>query len=80
MEEKTSFYSKAQLNEFRKSIRAMGETVNNGTVVIPMGDASTKGKVLDRIRPEDILKTPINDKEAWRNIRIYFVIHCTKIA
>lgn len=74
MEEKTSFYSKAQLSEFRKSIRAMGETVSNGTVVIPMGDVSTKGKrMLDRIRPEDIIKTPINDKEAWRKYsRIYF--------
>lgn len=67
-------YSSSNLENFRKSIRAMGETVSNGTVIIPMDGAANKGRrLLERIKPEDILKTPITDARAWRKYsRIYF--------
>lgn len=73
-EKKLTNYTTEQLNEFRKSIRAMGETVNNGTVVIPMDGVASKGRrLLERLKPEDILKTPLTDAKSWRKFsRIYY--------
>lgn len=74
-ERKFAMYSKDQLSEFRKSIQNMGTVVGNGTVEIPLDAASTtKGRrMLDRIKPDDILKTPISDVKTWRKYsRIYF--------
>ena len=66
-ERKFAMYSKDQLNEFRKSIQNMGTVVGNGTVEIPLDAASTtKGRrMFDRIKPDDILKTPISDVKTW---------------
>ena len=76
MEEKNILkYTKDNLNEFRKSIQAMGTTVKNGTVEIPMSsDILTKGRrAIAPIKPEDILKTPMNDIRTWRKYsRVYF--------
>ena len=72
--EKLGNYTKASLNEFRKSIQAMGTTVNNGTVEIPTGELLSKGRrVMERIKPDDILKTPMTETNTWRKYsRIYF--------
>ena len=79
MEEKNILkYTKDNLNEFRKSIQAMGTTVKNGTVEIPMSsDILTKGRrAIAPIKPEDILKTPMNDIRTWRKYsRVYFANH-----
>ena len=74
-EKKYTLYSKDQLNEFRKSIQNMGTTVSNGTVELPTTDTfMNKGRrVLDKVKPEDVLKTPISDTKTWRKYsRIYF--------
>ena len=70
--EKYGLYTKNQLNEFRKSIQAMGDPVHNGTVEIPLG--MTKGrKIVDKIKIEDILKTSYTDVGSWRKYsRIYY--------
>lgn len=74
MENETKYktYTKTYLNEFRKSIQAMGEPVKNGTVEIPVG--MTRGrKILDKVKIEDLLRTPYTDTLAWRKFsRIYF--------
>ena len=70
--EKTTLYSKDRLNEFRKSIQAMGETVHNGTVEIPLGMSKGR-KITDKIKIEDIIKTPYSDVATWRKYsRIYY--------
>lgn len=74
-EKKITLYSTEHLNEFRKSIQKMGTTVDNGTVELPSTDAfMNKGRrVLDRIKPEDVLKTPMIETKTWRKYsRIYF--------
>lgn len=75
-DKKLTLYSKAQLAEFRKSIQAMGDKVPNGTITLPV-DGSSGGSALRRllniVKPDDVLKTPINDAAAWRKLsRIYF--------
>ena len=74
MDEKKDYglYTKSQLNEFRKSIQAMGETVHNGTVEIPL--SMSKGrKISDKIKIEEIIKTPYSDVATWRKFsRIYY--------
>ena len=70
--EQHSLYSKAQLSEFRKSIQAMGETVHNGTVEIPLGMSKGR-KIIDKVKIEDIIKTPYADIPTWRKYsRIYY--------
>ena len=65
-------YSKSQLSEFRKSIRSMGDTVNNGTVEIPLSITKTR-KVVDKVKIEELLRTPWTDTIAWRKYsRIYY--------
>ena len=74
-ERKLTMYSKDHLNEFRKSIQNMGTMVGNGTVEIPLDATSTtKGRrMLDRLKPDDVLKTPMSDIKSWRKYsRIYF--------
>ena len=62
MDKKFEFYSKNQLAEFRKSIQAMGTTVNNGTIEIPQGHLLTKGrKPITPIKPIDVIKAPMHD-------------------
>ena len=67
--EQITKYSKENMSEFRKSISAMGTTVKNGTVIYDTG----KTRREPRISVEDILKTPHNDKQAWRTYsRIFY--------
>lgn len=72
--ENLSKYNKEHLNEFRKSIQNMGTAVNNGTIEIPLGDTMPKGRrIMERLKPDDVLKTTMNDTVAWRKFsRIYF--------
>lgn len=71
-EQKYTNYTKTQLAEFRKNIQAMGEPIKNGTAEIPLG--MTKGrKILDKVKIEDLLRTPYTDVLSWRKFsRIYF--------
>lgn len=74
MDEKFAMYNKEHLSEFRKSIKAMGEPIHNGTVEIPIG--LTKGygaKVADKVKIEELMKTPWTETLTWRKYsRIYF--------
>lgn len=73
--EMITLYSKDHLNEFRKSIQKMGTPIENGTVGIPTSETFlSKGRRgLDKVKPQDILKTPIIDTKTWRKYsRIYF--------
>lgn len=66
---KNEKYSLANMSEFRKSISAMGTTVKNGTVQYD----TSKLRREPRLNIEDILKTPHNDKLAWRTYsRIFY--------
>lgn len=68
-EKKLEKYTKEYLSEFRKSISNMGTTVNNGTVIYD----TSKLRREPRLNIEDILKTPHNDKIAWRTYsRIFY--------
>ena len=68
-EKKETKYSMAYLSEFRKSIANMGTTVHNGTVIYDTGKLRRE----PRLNVEDILKTPHNDKMAWRTYsRIFY--------
>ena len=72
MEDKFVNYTTSNLSEFRKSIAKMGEPVKNGTAEIPLG--LTKGrKYLDKIKIEDMMRTPYTDVLAWRKFsRVYY--------
>ena len=72
MENKFVNYTVDNLVEFRKTIEKMGDTVKNGTAEIPLG--LTKGrKYLDKIKIEDMERTPYTDTLAWRKFsRVYF--------
>lgn len=72
MEDKFANYTISNLSEFRKSIEKMGEPVKNGTAEIPLG--LTKGrKYLDKIKIEDMIRTPYTDVLAWRKFsRVYY--------
>ena len=74
MDKKLMFYSKEQLADFRKSIQAMGTTVNNGTIEIPQGHLLTKGRrPIAPIKPIDVIKAPMHDVLLWRKFsRVYF--------
>ena len=61
-EKKESLYTKSQMNEFRKSIAQMGTTVPNGNVILD----PAKLRREPRLDLEAIVKTPHNDKNAWR--------------
>lgn len=60
--EKEELYSMSKISEFRKSIAKMGTTVPNGNVSFE----PVKNRRQPQLRPEDVLRTPYNDKEAWR--------------
>lgn len=59
---KESLYTMSNLTEFRKSIAKMGTTVPNGNVILD----PIKLRREPRLNIDDILKTPYNDKQAWR--------------
>ena len=59
---KESLYTMSNLTEFRKSIAKMGTTVPNGNVILD----PVKLRREPRLNIDDILKTPYNDKQAWR--------------
>ena len=68
-EKKLEKYNMEYLSEFRKSISNMGTTVHNGTVVYD----TSKLRREPRLNIDDILKTPHNDKFAWRTYsRIFY--------
>lgn len=72
MEKNYTNYTSINLSEFRKSIEKMGDPVKNGTAEIPLG--LTKGrKYLDKIKIEDMERTPYTDVIAWRKFsRVYY--------
>ena len=72
--DKMEKYSKSALTEFRKSIQNMGTTVNNGTAELPLSLEITKGRrTTDKIKVEDVIKTPLSATEQWRKFsRIYY--------
>ena len=55
-------YTVSNLSEFRKSIAKMGTTVANGNVILD----PSKRRRDPKLNIEDIVKTPYNDKNAWR--------------
>lgn len=68
-------YTLENLTNFRKSIRAMGETVPNGTLTIPNGTLNDYyvGKKADCPTIEELDRIPYNDTKAWRKAsRIYY--------
>lgn len=69
MDNKNSLYTMSNLSEFRKSIAKMGTTVPNGNVNFD----PTKLRREPRLDLAAILKTPYNDKLAWRTYsRIFY--------
>lgn len=68
-QEKLSFYTTSNLTEFRKSIAKMGTTVPNGNVLLD----PVKSRREPNISIDSILRTPYNDKFAWRTYsRIFY--------
>ena len=61
-ETKESLYSMSKLSEFRKSIAQMGTTVPNGNVILD----PSKMRREPKLDIDTIIRTPHNDKHAWR--------------
>ena len=61
-DKKLENYTASNLSEFRKSIAKMGTTVANGNVILD----PSKRRRDPKLNIDDIVKTPYNDKNAWR--------------